>query len=142
MRAHGQERARARCGTDPSSGPARCDRRWGMTGAPHMSATAGEGRRTQLPTCRRPRERGATRSCAGPLLGRELYCATKPRGDARVSKGVQGQKKRLPTDGPPVELGCRAKGCQATYAWSLRISARLRRLARKPSKGEGFVLFF
>jgi hypothetical protein len=48
MRAHGQERARARCGTDPRSGRARCDRRWGMTGGPHLSATAGEGHGSQL----------------------------------------------------------------------------------------------
>jgi hypothetical protein len=45
-----------RCGSDPSLGAVRCDRRWGMTGGPHLSAAAGEGR--------------GTRACAGPQLGR------------------------------------------------------------------------
>jgi hypothetical protein len=48
MRAHGQGRARARRGANPRSGAAQCDRRWGMTGGPHLSVTAGEGRGPQL----------------------------------------------------------------------------------------------
>jgi hypothetical protein len=46
-RAGQEETARGGCGLDPSSGLALRGRRWGMTGGPHLLATAGEGRGTQ-----------------------------------------------------------------------------------------------
>jgi hypothetical protein len=68
----GQETAQGWCGSDPSSGPARRDRRWGMTGGPHLSATVAEGRdaaRCWAKARRAAKERGDAHAAEQKSMG-------------------------------------------------------------------------